>query len=497
MKQFRIPLAGPYNTRISAVNSSDSASGYVGVGIVGLMIVGKTTQASDKDARYVNCFAHKVPDPITAKSRIFTVKRPGFGTQSTPASGQKGYAIHVWAGNSNAIISAFGTTNSTLYNGTSSLGAITGRANGISETTINGTPTITVASSDSTGWYADSGSMTKIADGDFPGVTETLTGNFAHMDGFSFVMTTRGRIWASDLNSIAAWTANNFGAANAYPDQGVALIRRGTYVMAFCSTHLEFWINAGLTPFPLARVNTMTVKVGAVSADAIARIADTIFWAGSAPEGGLSVFQYDGALGRISTPEIDAALILAGASNISLTTIRFYGLSFVLCRAGPLTYVYCIEEKLWHEWSSTTPLWYKCAAVPSGGTMVNYAVSNVSTSGNVYLMNHASLIFTDDTLAYTARIQVPVMDMGTNKKKFWNSLELIGDTEISASAITLSYSDDDFQTYTTVGNGDLSSGRVRFTRLGSSRRRGWVWTHSAATPMRLEAMEGNVTIGTS
>ena len=498
MRSYRVPLVGPYNTRISAVNASDSTSGYVGVGIVGLMIVGKTTQASDKDARYVNCFPHTVADQITEKKRIFTVKRPGFGTQSTPAAGQKGYAIHVWAGNSNAIISAFGETNSTIYNGAASIGAITGRATSITETSINGTATITVPSTDNTGWYADSGSMTEITDADWPGDTETITGPFAHMDGFALIMTTRGRLWASDVNSITAWTANSFGATNAYPDTGVAAIRRGTYVMAFCSTHLEFWSNAGLSPFPLARAAAMTVKVGAVSADAIARIADTIFWAGSAPEGGLSVFQYDGSLSRISPPEIDSALILAGASNISLTTIRFYGLSFVLVKAGPLTYVYCVEEKMWHEWSSTTPLWYKCAAVPSGGTMVNYAVSNVSTSGKVFLMNHASLVFTDNSAAYTARIQLPVMDLGTNKRKFWHDIELVGDRETSTSAITLSYSDDDFQTYTTVSpTGDLSASRVRWTRLGSSRRRGWVWTHAAATPMRLEAAEGNVTIGTS
>ena len=498
-RPFRIPLAGPYNTRISAVNAADSTSGYWGVGIWGLFIWGQTTQASDKDARYVNCFPHTVSDPITGKKRIFTVKRPGFGTQSTPASGEQGYAILVWTGNSNAIISGFGATNSTIYNGTTSLGAITGRVTGITETDINGTATLAITSTDNTGWYVSGGgAVTEITDADWPGDTETITGTFAHLDGFAFIMTTRGRLWASDVNSITAWTANNFGAVNTYPDQGVAAIRRGTYVMAFGTESLEFWYNAGLSPFPLARAAAMTVKVGAVSADAIARIADTIFWAGSTPEGGLSVFQYDGNLSRISTPEIDSALLLAGASNISLTTIRFYGLSFVPVRAGPLTYVYCVEEKMWHEWSSTTPLWHKCAAQSAGGTMVNYAVSRTSTSGRVFLMNQASLVFTDNAAAYTARIQLPIMDLGTRKMKFWHDLELVGDEETSASAITLSYSDTDFQDYTTVSpNGDLSDSRVRWTRLGSSRRRGWVLTHAANTPMRLEALEGTATIGTS
>src|SRR3990167_9589373 len=323
MASFRVPLAGPYNTRISAVNATDSTSGYWGVGIWGLFIWGKTTQASDKDARYVNVFPHTVHDPITGKKRVFTVKRPGFGTQSTPASGQKGYAILVWTGNSNAVISGFGETNSTLYNGTTSLGAITGRVTDITETSINGTATITATSTDNTGWYVDSGSMTEITDADWPGDTETIAGTFAHMDGFAFIMTTRARLWASDLNSITAWSGNNIDSFNAFSEQGVAAVRWKNLVMAFGTESLEFWYNAGLTPFPLKRATAMTTKVGAVSADAITRIADTIFWSGSTSQGGLSVFQWDGSLSRISTSEIDSALILAGASNISLTSIRF------------------------------------------------------------------------------------------------------------------------------------------------------------------------------
>lgn len=501
MANYRIPLAGPYTSRVSAVNASDSTSGYVGVGIVGLMVVGRTTQATDKDARYINCFAQTITDPISEKKRVYTVKRPGFGTQSTPATGEKGYQVMVWTGQGTGqkIISAFGETNSTVYDNATSLGAITGQCTGITETQVGTTATLTITSSNNTGWYYDTvvGVVTEITDADWPGDTETLAGTFAHMDGFAFILTTRGRLWASDLNSVTAYTANNFGSTNAAPDQGIAAIRWRQYIMAFSTESVEFWFNAGLSPFPLARVAAMTQKVGAVAAGAITQIADTIWWCGSTPQGGLSIFQWDGTLSRVSTPEIDSILILAGSSNVTLSSIRFFGRSFVLAKAGPTTLAYCAEEKMWHEWNSTTPLWTKCAGQMLSGTMVNYAVSNVSTTGKVFLMSHASLVFTDDGTTYTARIQLPPMDLGTKKTKFFHDLELVCDEEISASTITLSYTDDDYQTYTTHGSSDLSNDRVRFTRLGSSRKRGWVWTHSANTPMRLEAMEGTVTIGNS
>lgn len=500
--KYLVPIAGPYTSRISAVNAADSTSGFVGTGIVGLMVVGKTTQATDKDARYINCFPQTVNDAISGRKRIAIVKRPGFDTNNTPAAGNKGYAVMVWTGKGDGtdVISGFGATNSTIYNGTSSLGAITGRVTGITETQISTTATLAVTSSDNTGWYYDTGVgvMTEITDADWPGDSETIAGTFAHMDGFPFIMTTRGRLWAGDVNSMTAWTANNFTPTNAYPDKGVGCVRWKQFIMAFGVESLEFYYNAGLTPFPLARAHAMTQKVGAVSADAIARIADTIFWCGTTPEGGMSIFQWDGNLSRLSAPEVEAIMILAGASNISLTTIRFFGRSFVLVKAGPTTLAYCIEEKHWHEWNSTTPLWYKCASVMLGGTQVNYAVSNVSTSGKVFLMNHASLVFQDNGVTYTARMQSAPEDYGTDYRKFYHDISIVADVEGSTSTLTVAVSDDDYQSYSTLGTVDLSGTRpLKLNRLGAARRRAWVLTHSANTPMRIHRAEGNFSVGQS
>lgn len=494
-KAFRLPLVGPYISRVGTANSS---TGIVGIGVVGLMVVGQSTLSTTKDARYINCFRQSIQE----EKKVYAVKRPGFSTHITPASGSKGYAILIWTGKDDGtdIITGFGDTNSTIYNGTTSLNSITGRVTGITETDISTTPTLAITSSDSTGWYYDTGSgLTKISDGDFPGNNSmTLAGTFAHIDGYAVIMTTGGRVYASDLNSITGWTATSFDTANAFSDAGVGVVRHKQFIMAFGTQSVQFFYNAGLTPFPLTKATAMTLRVGAVSADAIAQISDTTFWVGSTPQGGLSVFQFDGSVQRISTPEIDANLVLSGASSITLTTIRFYGRSFVLVRAGSLTFAYCVEEKMWHEWSTTTPLWYKCAGLSTiSGSMVNYAISNSTTGGKVYVMNQASPVFTDDSVAYTARIQLPPQDLGTRRMKFWHDIEIVGDEEETSSTVTLSYTDDDYQNYVTHGSGDLSNERVRFTRLGASRKRGWVLTHSANAPFRLEALEGNVTVGSS
>ncbi len=501
-KTFRIPVVGPYTNRVSESNALETGSGYVGAGIVGIMIIGLTTSSTNKDQRFLNCFAETVQDSITNKKRVYCVKRPGFATSTTPQAGSVGTAILVWTGSGagTSVISAFGPTNSTVYNGTTSLGAITGQATSISETFVTTTPTLTVPSSDSTAWYYDTGVavMTKIASGNFPGnAGYTLAGNFAHIDGFACIMTTDGKLWASDLNSVTAWSANSYTTCNSYPDNGVGCVRFKELIMAFGKESCEFYQNAGLTPFPFQVIGNMTMKVGAVNADSITRIGDTVFWAGSTPQGGMSIFQFDGNVSRVSTPDIDNILILAGATNLSMTACRFYGRSFIVVNAGTTALVYCVEERMWSQWSSTTPLWYKFAGVSSGTSLVTYSVSNLSTSGKVYIMNPSFPVFMDDGVTYTARAQMALMDLGTMNRKQWQKLSIVADVEASTSELSIIYSDDDYGTYTTFGTVDLSTLNPFVTRLGASRRRAWVFTHSANTPMRIEAVEGRANIGLS
>lgn len=501
--EWRVPLCGAYTSRISTSQSLDTSSGYVGIGIVGLMVVGSTSAATNKDARFVNCFTISTTNPFTGKKRFKTVKRPGWGTATTPQSGSIGNQVLVWTGESpgTGVVSAFGATNSTIYVDTTGKGDITGLATGLTETTVgSNVTTVVISSDDDTAWYYDTatGVATKITDADFPGNNGyTLAGTFAHLDGYACIMTTDGKLWASDVNSVTAWTATSYDSANSYPDAGIGCIRHGNFILAFGTQSIQFFYNAGLTPFPLKKADAKTVKVGAINADSIGQISDTVFWVGSTSEGGLSVFKYDGSVSRISRPEIDTNMILAGTTNISMTTLRYYGRSFVRVKAASVVYTYCVEEDEWFEESTTTPLATKISSTSIGGTMVNYAVSNVSTAGKVFVMNHSALVFTDNAMSYTARIQLDGMDLDTVKMKQWEDIEIVGDRETSASAITLSYSDDDYQTYTTWGNLDLSDQRVHATRLGSSRKRAWVLTHSAATPMGIEWLCGHASIGPS
>src|SRR5260221_4918818 len=498
-QSFKFPLAGSYNTRVSATNVLSSASGIVGVGVGGIMVVGLAGATTTKDQRFVNCFAEKTLNPYTGKVTIYAVKRPGFAPSMTPQSGSIGTAILIWTGSSSKIISAFGNVNSTLYNSTTSLGTITGKSTGLTETFVGANvATVVSSSSDSTAWYYDvpTAVATKITDADFPGnAGETIVGTFAHMDGYAFIMDAKGRVWNSDLNSVTSWTAASFVSANSYPDAGVAVVRSGNKILAMGTESVQFYYNnpngtGALSP--LSRIETMTQKVGCVSADAITQLDNAVYWVGSSAQSGYSVYQYDATVKRISTPEIEAILIIAGAGSTSLSSLKFYGRSFVIVTAGSVTFVYCVEENSWHEWSSTFPLWYKCAGISSGAAQVSYSVSNTSTSGKVYTINPTSYGFQDDGTAYTAFIQTSQFGEG-NKNTHWDYIQLTYVTQSSSLLMQVAVADNDYASFTTMGTMDLSTPIRRLNRHASAYRRAGPFSHSANTPMRVEAMVGQRT----
>lgn len=443
-----------------------------------------------KDERYINCFFSDVG------GRKYITKRPGWQAHTTPAAGSIGTALLVWAGQGTGgkVLSAFGGTNSTIYDGTTSLGAITGKATSIVETPISGAATVCISSTDNTGWYYDAGTTvavpTKIADADFPGnAGKTLAGGFVNIDGYTLICTTDNKLWCSDLNSVTAWTANNYGATNAYPDPSVGAIRVKNQILAFGTQSLEFWYNAGLTPFPFARSEAATVKVGAASADAITQISDVAFWCGAAPEGGLAVFQFSDSVSRISTPEVDQSLQTAGPGAIYMSAIRVYGLSFVIVTySSTFSWVYCVEDKRWHEWTSAAVLWHKTSGSSVGtGTMPVYAISNTSTSGKVFKIDPASFVYQDNGSAFTATAQSG-NDSGSNWK-FYDELNIAADVETGTSLLSVYTSDDDYASWQLWDTRDLSGSMPKLTRGGSSQRRAWKFTHADNTSMRIKIDE--------
>jgi len=489
---IRIPIIGSYNTRLF-YGASDGTSGTIGIGIIGQFIIGSAPSSVSKDQRFVNVIPEVNINPITNQTKYYVYKRPGFATNNTPSAGNIGTAIKIWTGKTNEIITAFGATNSTVYNGTSSLGAVTGVVYDIQETFVGTTANLTFISNGNKAYfYPDGGALTEITDGDFPGVAgKTITGNAVHMDGYMFIMATDGSIYNSDLNSLSSWSALSFIQANMYPDRGVGLARYKELIVAFGKESIEFFRNVGNpTGSPLEKVKEATIKIGCISHTAITSFEDNIAWVAGSDTGTESVYILDGYKPvRVSDNTIDAFIAQRGDTPIYLTCAKLNGQTLIFVQFNKKTYIYCVENKMWHEWAPATDiLWHKFAASASS-TSALFSISRDSTSGKVYKISLVSPVYSDDGNLYVMTIQTSHVDLGLDYRKRLRRFTIIGDTSTSTTNLGVSWSDNDYTTYSTVRNIDLNKQTKYLTNCGQFRRRAFFMTETSALPIRLEALE--------
>lgn len=491
----RLPLVGGYNHRLIVDNgASYAASGIIGLGVVGSMIIGASSTSANKDRRYVNAVPDKTIDPYTKEEHVYLYKRPGVATHTTPASGSKATALRVWTGQGSGdkVMSAFGDTNSTIYDGTTSKGTITGIARDITETTVGSTATIVIPVSNSKAYYyQDGGAITEITDTDYPGnAGKSTTGTFVHLDGYSFILTTDGLIYNSDLNSITAWSATSYISAGMYPDLGVGLARYKNSIVAFGKETIEFFENVGnATGSPLRRMNDKFIRLGCIGQESICQFEDNVAFVASSDIGNASVYIIDDYRPkRISTNTIDTQILARGSTTVYVTSAKLYGKTFIYVIIGTNTFVYCIEDDTWHEWSGQVIRWHKFAANTSA-TPVVYSISRDSTAGKVYKMNHVTPVFTDDGDSYTFTVQTNKFDAGTEKRKFLSRLTVVGDVGSASSSLNILWSDDDYGTWSTARTVNLTSNRKYLANCGSFRRRAFRLTNSDNVPIRIEALE--------
>ena len=163
MPKVRLPLVGTHTTR---------------------GIDGQTVIAAGKDQRFLNVIFDLVINPITKKATVYVERRPGWTQNAVVSAGNISTGL-IRTDSIGSVVSAFGATNSTIFDSTTSVGDLTGLALHFSETIISGIGYILIRSSDGTGWYyaagardvtaytADMNNSTTITDIKIGGVSST------------------------------------------------------------------------------------------------------------------------------------------------------------------------------------------------------------------------------------------------------------------------------------------------------------------------------------
>lgn len=120
---------------------------------------------------------------------------------------------------------------------------------------------------------------------------------------------------------------------------------------------------------------------------------------------------------------------------------------------------------------------------------------NIQGESDGVLYRMSPSYYDDNSNYINTKIKTVRIDGGESKRKFVSKAEIIGD-KVAATGL-LRYSDDDYTTWSTYRPIDMSAKRSLLTRQGYARRRAYEFRYVATQPLRVEALELDVSGGTS
>lgn len=228
-----------------------------------------------------------------------------------------------------------------------SIGTVSGT--GPVSMTDNGTQLFIACNGPSYIYNASTSVFAQITDSDFPGASVV-----GYLDGyFVFIEPNSQRVWVTSLLDGTSIDPLDFASAEGSPDGLVSMIIDHREVWLFGTNSVEVWYDAGLTDFPLQRVQGAFNEIGCAAVYSVAKLDNAIFWLGSDARGNGIVYRANGYTGqRVSTHAIEYAIQGYGSISDAIAYTYqqdghpFYVLTFP---SVGKTWVYDVSTQAWHE----------------------------------------------------------------------------------------------------------------------------------------------------
>lgn len=329
-----------------------------------------------------------------------------------------------------------------------------------------------------------------------------------NLNGLTYVMTTDGKIWNSNINDVSTWNALNFFQTQNDSDDAITMEKQLTYIVVFKNYSIEVLYDAGRTQgTPLARNDSAKITdQGIYDRRTLVRLNGMLVWVGQARGGGVFVSMMSGLnVSVISTPNIDRLLASdwSVSGNIYAFGVRLDGHDlYVLSIGSPMiTLAYDLTEGAWYQWTNSdgSPFTYfsvtadKASSVVAGGPVLYGATDGKSYSIG-FNINHDTT--SGGTQLIPVDIYTPLYDQGVRLKKYCSKLEIHGDQQ-DVGTVNVYTTDDDYKTWSAARPANISDGVATLTNCGTFRRRGWHLSHVADAPFRVTNLVAHIMLGTS
>lgn len=297
----------------------------------------------------VNLFPEMVPE--AGKQPAFLQRCPGLVLRAAVGIGP---IRGMWWHTSYLYV----VSGNTLYQVNSAYDAVakgTVAGTGLVSMADNGTQIMIAADPKGYIYNTSTGVFAEITDADYPGASVV-----DYLDGyFVFIQPNSQKIWVTALLDGTSVDPLDFVSAEGDPDNIVSMIVDHREVWVFGTNSTEVWYNAGLSDFPLARIQGAFNELGCAARYSVAKMNNQVYWLGKDTRGQGIIYQANGYMGqRISTHAVEWQIQQYGniSDAIAYTYQQdghsFYVLTFPSANA---TWAYDAMTGAWHErsgWSN-------------------------------------------------------------------------------------------------------------------------------------------------
>ncbi len=374
----------------------------------------------------VNMFPEVVPEG--GKQPAFLQRAPGLALRVTVGAGP---IRGLWEHGSNMYV----VSGNTFYKVSSSYvvtakGAVSGT--GPVSMADNGTQIMIAA--DPAGYIYNTSTdvYAPIVDPDFPGASVV-----DYLDGyFVFIEPNSQRIWVTALLDGTSVDPLDFVSAEGDPDDVISMIVDHREVWLFGRNSTEVWYNAGLSDFPLVRIQGAYNELGCAARYSVAKMNNQVYWLGKDPRGQGIVYVANGYQGqRVSTHAIEWQIQQYGTLSDAIGfTYQQDGHSFyvlVFPSVGK-TWVYDASTGAWHERAGWDDQWtrYRPQA------QVFYNNENLVgdyENGNLYALDLDDYKYNGETQRWLRSWRALPTGQNTLRRTAQHSLQLDCETGVGLS----------------------------------------------------------------
>lgn len=315
-----------------------------------------------------------------------------------------------------------------------------------------------------------------------------------YLDGYLFLIKTgTADIYNSDLDDPMAWTDNSPITAEMLPDTAKRLGKLNNFLVVFGSASIEYFWDAGnATGSPLQKYDTPVKYIGYLGG--YAEIENRIYFVGNSATATPDIYvMEDLKITSISDPVVRRYLV--PLSSFVGNVVSNGGHDFYWLTAGGFTYVYDMDNKLWHRMSfqdqDDFPIWVAHTVwVSAVGNVTVFCLVN-----DTQFYSFDAGVFQDNEVDFPVRIITNPEFFDTYNRKFAGRISIRGDKTPASCIAEVSHTDDDYQTWTTAREVDLYSSIPKLERNGTFRRRAWKIEISSDNPVRLKQLDVEINMG--